>query len=78
MTWRSFAAVSALALLSLALLFGPAGRSGPLGGVGWLFLSVTVILGLIAFGMASFVIRSLVRSRRAVRRAEEALRNPRE
>jgi ABC-type tungstate transport system substrate-binding protein len=74
MTWRWFAAVSALALLALALLFEPFARSDPLGGVGWFFLSVGVILGLIVLGMASFVIRALVRSRRAVRRGEEAER----
>ena len=78
MTWRWFAAVTTLALLALALLFEPLVRSDPLGAVGWFFLSVSVILGLIALGMASFVIRALVRSRRAVRRAEETerLSNP--
>jgi hypothetical protein len=78
MTWRWFAAVAALALLALALLFEPAVRSDPLGAFAWFLLSVSVALGLIALGMASFVIRALVRSRRAVRRAEEAerLSNP--
>jgi hypothetical protein len=78
MTWRWFAAVTALALLALGFLFEPLVRSDPLGVVGWFFLSVSVILGLLGLGMASFVIRALVRSRRAVRRAEESerLSNP--
>ena len=67
MTWRWFAAVTALALLALGFLFEPLVRSDPLGVVGWFFLSVSVILGLLGLGMARFVIRALVRSRRAVR-----------
>jgi hypothetical protein len=58
MTWRWFAAVTALALLSLAFLFGPLVQSDPLGVVGWFVLSLGVILGLVALGIASFFTRS--------------------
>jgi hypothetical protein len=70
MTLRWFAAITALALLGLGLLFLPIVRSDPLGGVAWVILALCVILGLIVIGVSSFVIRALVKSRRAIKADE--------
>jgi hypothetical protein len=45
-------------------------RSDPLGGVAWVILALCVILGLIVIGVSSFVIRALVKSRRAIKADE--------
>jgi RsiW-degrading membrane proteinase PrsW (M82 family) len=71
---RAYIVVVALAALGLALLFDPALRSDPQGSIAWFTLLGAVVIGLVILGVASFVIRSLVKSRRAVKDLEERKR----
>jgi heme/copper-type cytochrome/quinol oxidase subunit 2 len=73
MTLRAYIVVVALAALGLALLFDPALRD-PQGSIAWFILLVYVVVGPVILGVASFVIRSLVKSRREVRNIKKGER----
>jgi hypothetical protein len=70
-TLRAYIVAVALAALGIALLFAPVLRSDPQGSIAWFTLVGAVVIGLVILGVASFVIRGLVKSRRAVEDLEK-------